>query len=61
MELQTTYYSSPIGLIEITGNDDGISSVYFVDEKKNNLTKVHPSLKECVYQLDEYFLSLIHI
>jgi len=55
MELHTTYYSSPIGLIEITGNDDGISTVYFVEEKKNNSTKIHPSLKECVYELDEYF------
>ena len=58
MELYTTYYSSPLGLIEITGNDEGISAVYFVDERKNNSTKAHPSLKECVYQLDEYFKGI---
>jgi len=58
MELNTTYYSSPIGLIEITGNDDGIATVYFVDERKNNSTKIHPSLKECVYQLEEYFKGI---
>ena len=55
MELHTTYYSSSIGLLEITGNDDGIVSIHFVDEKKKNSTKTHSSLKECVYQLDEYF------
>ena len=51
----TTYFSSPIGLIEITGNEDGIASLYFVEEKKIATAKVHESLKECVYQLEEYF------
>jgi methylated-DNA-[protein]-cysteine S-methyltransferase len=58
MLLQTTYLSSPIGLIEITGNDDGIATLYFVDTKKNNSTKVPSLLKECVYQLDEYFKGI---
>lgn len=55
MKVHTTYYSSPIGLIEITGNENGITSLYFVDNKKENSTKIHPLLKECVFQLDEYF------
>ena len=55
MNLHTSYYSSPIGLIEVTGNEDGIATLYFVEEKKTTSTKVHASLKECMLQLEEYF------
>jgi methylated-DNA-[protein]-cysteine S-methyltransferase len=58
MDLHTAYYSSPIGLIEITGNEEGIVTLYFVEEKKITSAKVHPSLKECLYQLDEYFQGI---
>ncbi len=58
MELYTTYYSSPIGLIEITGNEDGISSLSFEEKTENKNTKIHASLKESVYQLDEYFQGI---
>jgi methylated-DNA-[protein]-cysteine S-methyltransferase len=58
MELYTAYYLSPIGLIEITGNEEGIATLYFVDERKHNSMKVHSSLKECVQQLEEYFKGL---
>ena len=58
MSVHTTYYSSPIGLIEIIGNEDGIASLYFVDKKADNITKIHASLKECIYQLDEYFKGI---
>lgn len=58
MENHTAYFSSPIGLIEITGNEEGIATIYFVDERKHNSKKIHDSLKECVYQLEEYFKGL---
>jgi methylated-DNA-[protein]-cysteine S-methyltransferase len=58
MELHFAYFSSPIGLIEISGNEEGIATLFFVDEKKHNSTKIHPSLKECLYQLEEYFKGL---
>jgi methylated-DNA-[protein]-cysteine S-methyltransferase len=58
MSISTTYYSSPIGLIEITGNEEGITTLYFVDKITNNTTKIHPALKECVYQLEEYFKGI---
>ena len=58
MELYTAYYSSPIGLIEVTGNEEGIATVYFVEEKPNHDVKIHPTLKECIYQLDEYFMGI---
>lgn len=58
MELFTAYYSSPIGLIEVTGNEEGIATVYFVEDNPNHETKIHPTLKECIYQLDEYFMGI---
>src|ERR1700755_271561 len=58
MEIHTAYFSSPIGLIEVTGNEEGIATIYFVDEKKHSGLKIHPSLKECILQLEEYFKGL---
>ena len=50
----TTYYRSPIGLIEIAGSDNGIASVLFVDrEAEEGL--VPACLHPCVTQLCEYF------
>lgn len=57
-EIHTAYYSSPIGLIEVTGNDEGILSVYFTDKKKNSSPTTSACLKECIYQLDEYFKGI---
>lgn len=57
-EVHTAYYSSPLGLLEITGNDDGILGVHFMDTKKKITSTIHPSLKECIYQLDEYFKGI---
>lgn len=58
MSLHLTYYSSPIGIIEITGNEEGIVSLYFVDAKKDDSQLIPAELKECVYQLDEYFKGI---
>ena len=58
MPLHLTYYSSPIGIIEITGNEDGIESLYFVDAKKDDSQIIPAELKECIYQLDEYFKGI---
>jgi methylated-DNA-[protein]-cysteine S-methyltransferase len=57
-QVHIAYYSSPIGLLEITGNEEGILSVHFMDTKKKAASAVHPSLKECMYQLDEYFKGI---
>ncbi len=57
MDIHKAYYSSPIGTIEITGNEQGVNSLYFLDEKKSISGRIHPSLKECIQQLDEYFNS----
>lgn len=56
--LQIAYYSSPIGIIEITGNEDGIATLYFVDKKKSDSSSLSPLMKECLYQLEEYFKGI---
>lgn len=49
------YYKSEIGLIEIKGTRDGISSLNFVEKESMDNFEIPPCLKECVKQLDEYF------
>ncbi|CAI8914512.1 MULTISPECIES: methylated-DNA--[protein]-cysteine S-methyltransferase [Bacillus] len=47
------YYESEIGLLEITANDEGITSVIFVEERKEeNKNKI---VEQCLAELDEYF------
>lgn len=51
-------YESPIGVIEITGTQDAITSILFSekDKRKNYPQPETPSvLIECYNQLDEYF------
>jgi len=50
----TTYYHSPIGIIEIVGNENGISSVLFVEHDEIR-SEIPNCLKDCTTQLDEYF------
>ncbi|WP_017416645.1 methylated-DNA--[protein]-cysteine S-methyltransferase [Clostridium tunisiense] len=52
------HYESPIGIIEIEGSSDAISSIMFVEEnEKMNLIQVETPtvLVECYNQLEEYF------
>jgi len=51
------YYNSPIGVIKLEGNDEGITYVDFIDDDNleltnNNLTK---PIEEGINQLQEYF------
>lgn len=52
---QTTYYKTPIGIAEIIGDENGISSVSVMDENIKISKNIPIYLKECVHQLDEYF------
>ena len=58
MELHTAYYSSPIGILEIKGNEDGLVSLLFKEEIVEPTAKIHESIKEVAYQLDEYFTGI---
>jgi len=53
-----SYYRSEVGIIEVTGNEEGISSVSFIDGDKNTeyeTFQVHPLLRDCMDQIDGYF------
>jgi methylated-DNA-[protein]-cysteine S-methyltransferase len=54
MKLYKAYYDSPVGIIEITGTEEGISSLIFV-ESKNDEEEYPDCIKNCLEQLDEYF------
>jgi methylated-DNA-[protein]-cysteine S-methyltransferase len=54
--LYTTFYASPIGLVEISSTDKAITTVSFVDQKEKSASDSLPDcLAACVEQLDEYF------
>jgi methylated-DNA-[protein]-cysteine S-methyltransferase len=48
------YIESPIGLLEITGEGDIITAVYFV-EKPGEEVILSPIMERCALQLQEYF------
>jgi methylated-DNA-[protein]-cysteine S-methyltransferase len=52
----TAYYSSPIGLIKITGSGEAIYSLLFAETKDELPSPAPPSLFEtCTEQFDDYF------
>jgi len=50
-----TYLKSQIGYLEITGTDEGVTGVNFVDEKKRPDAELPAPLQKCRIELDEYF------
>ena len=44
-----------LGIIEITEESDGISGIYFLDEKKEDLEIPSPEVIKCKKELEEYF------
>jgi methylated-DNA-[protein]-cysteine S-methyltransferase len=64
MNTETIYYQSPIGILEISGTEDAITAVLFINSwkgKKINEDEIqfntpsYPSIKQCIKELDEYF------
>ena len=61
MESCIGYYSSPIGIIEITADDNSITGLIFSErgdkktEVKTTIPSGNPLIKKCISQLDEYF------
>lgn len=53
--METTYYHSPIGWLQIRGSVKGISAVRFLDEEIVTNDKCPASLLTSLQQLDEYF------
>jgi len=54
-EIFKYYYDSPIGCIEVTGDDNYINSLYFIDEDRQNTGKLPDNINNSMKQLDEYF------
>lgn len=47
------YYKSELGWIEVKGDESGISSILFVEQKQKDVS--HPIVEQCIVELDEYF------
>ncbi len=56
MSIETAYYSSPIGTLEITGDEKSIHSIYFIEDEHSATENISSKeIKNCVLQLEEYF------
>lgn len=59
MTLTTTYYSSPVGLLRISGTEHFISEVHFMKEEEMESaqpsTVLSPLVLQCVEELIQYF------
>jgi len=55
MDIYKTYYKSPLGPIEISGMQDSILSVDFVEDMLPGDVDLPFCLKTCLNQIDEYF------
>ena len=53
-KIYKTYYESEIGILEISGNAEGIVSIIYVDEVPE-VIEVPVCLEKCLRQIDEYF------
>lgn len=56
MNIYKAYYESPIGTIEVGGNEEGITYLDFADKKET--AEVPECLKQCIRELDEYFKGM---
>ena len=54
---QEVFYKSPIGSIQILGNEEGIVSLLFLEESIPTSIKIPDFLQKCVLQLEEYFIG----
>ncbi|KAB2918256.1 MAG: methylated-DNA--[protein]-cysteine S-methyltransferase [Bacteroidetes bacterium] len=59
MTTYTAYYSSPIGLIAVTGTETHITRIDFCkgDEKALPETPATPVMHQCITELEEYFAN----
>lgn len=55
MELYKTYLNSPLGIVEVGGSEQSISSLYFIDKIPSGEYQTSDYLQQCITQLEEYF------
>jgi methylated-DNA-[protein]-cysteine S-methyltransferase len=49
------YYKTEIGMIVVTGTEEGVMTLDFTDEKISEIPKIPACLKKCITQIGEYF------
>jgi len=49
------YIKTPLGIAEITGDENGISKISVFDQERDNIPATPSVLKEAVAELEEYF------
>jgi len=55
-ELQSTFYHSPVGWLQIDATDHYIAAIRFLDEPPQNLnSEISPLLIQCTEELIQYF------
>jgi methylated-DNA-[protein]-cysteine S-methyltransferase len=57
MQTSFAYYESPIGLIEIGGTSEGVTSLFFVEERRSDAA-TNDVCEEAVRQISEYFAGV---
>lgn len=55
IKVYKAYLNSPVGLIEITGSEEAILKVSFVEEKFESEFQTNSCVQNCADQLREYF------
>lgn len=53
--MQTAYIKTPVGVAEITGDENGISVIHVLDSEHPVTKKIPSELQEAASQLQEYF------
>lgn len=56
-EIRYAFYDSPIGIIRVAGTEEFIVSVHFDNKIVDWIEESTELLKNCIRQLDEYFLK----
>lgn len=55
LQKMTTYLKTPLGICEITGDEDGISEIKIMDETREPSAIIPESLNSAAHQINEYF------
>ncbi len=53
--METAYLNTPIGSLEIKGNEDGLASVHFLETEVEITSIISENLQPTITQLQEYF------
>ncbi|NER19074.1 methylated-DNA--[protein]-cysteine S-methyltransferase [Spongiivirga citrea] len=53
--METAFVDSPLGILKIEGDTEGVSTISMLDEKEPITETIPEVLEDCVYQLSEYF------